>query len=218
MHEATIRIAGAGPFADVTARTGGSIDLWCNDHCDLLYVSDDDPLAVLDCIDDLVGVQEHIHGDGEAVVITGDCLKPHEDPLVDPYLARHNCLVLPPLVYERGAKFCRVLALDSANLTSFYRDLVTDATVSVESKREVGDIASNAPLLTMEDVLSALSQRQFEVLKTAYELGYYRIPRDVTTAEIGAAVGVDRRTAEEHLRRAENKLMDAVVDYVGHRR
>ncbi len=60
-------------------------------------------------------------------------------------------------------------------------------------------------------LLPDLSPRQREALVTAFEAGYYEIPREATTEELGEALGVDRRTAEEHLRRAENKLLGALA-------
>jgi len=46
------------------------------------------------------------------------------------------------------------------------------------------------------------------------EAGYYEIPRKATTGELAGRLDVDRRTFEEHLRRAEKKLLPALVDHV----
>lgn len=211
MFEATFRIDGAGAVADLTAGPDAAVDLWCNDHCDLLSVTGADRSAVRDRVAALAGVQEHLADDRALVVITGGCLEAHEEPLVDPYLARHDCLSLPPLSYRDGAKFLRVLTLDPANLTGLYRDLAAEGTVTVESKREVGSVARDGPLLADAAALSALTDRQAETLLAAHERGYYRIPRGTTMAEVAETMGIDRRTAEEHLRRAENKLLDGVV-------
>lgn len=218
MHEATFRIDGAGAVADLTADLDAAVDLWCNDHCDLLYVTGADREAVRDRVGALAGVQEHVADDRDLVVITGECLEAHEEPLVDPHLARHDCLSLPPLSYRDGAKFLRALTLDPANLTGLYRDLAAEGAVTVESKREVGGVDRDGPLPADDAALPSLTDRQAEVLLVAHERGYYRIPRETTTAEVAAVVGVDRRTAEEHLRRAENKLMDGVVPRLRRRR
>ena len=63
----------------------------------------------------------------------------------------------------------------------------------------------------LDSALPDLSPRQREALLTAVETGYYRIPRDATTDDVAARLGVERRTAEEHLRRAENKLLSALA-------
>lgn len=215
MYEATFRIEGDGTYAAATADTDASVELWCNDHCDLLYVTAGATDEILAHVRGRVGVQDLLRRPDELVVITTECLKQHEEDLIETYLARHNCLLLPPLRYAGGAKFCRVLALDPAALTACYRDLIEDGfSVTVERKREIETVTHDAPLLTLDGVLPDLSPRQREVFSTANDRGYYEIPRETTTEAIAEAVGIERRTAEEHLRRAENKLVAALIDYV----
>ena len=215
MYEARVRIKGNGAYAAATAGTDASIELWCNDHCDLLYVVGDATDGILAHVCERVGVQDCLQRPDEVVIITGECLKRHEGNLIETYLARHDCLLLPPLRYVNGAKSCRVLALDPANLTACYRDLIDAGfAVTVERKREIETISHGAPLLSLDNVLPNLSPRQRETFAAAYDDGYYEIPRETTTTAITEEVGVKRRTAEEHLRRAENKLVAALVEYV----
>lgn len=152
-----------------------------------------------------------VEGD-ECLLITEGCLKEHEDDHIEATLAHHDCLLVPPLKYADGAKWCRLLALDPANLTAFYRDVAEEYHVTVESKRTVEYVSADRPLHTLDSALPDLSSRQREALQTTTEMGYYRIPRDTTTAEVADSMGVERRTFEEHLRRAENKLLTTLTD------
>ncbi len=56
-------------------------------------------------------------------------------------------------------------------------------------------------------VLDALTDRQREVVRTAHEMGYYEIPRQVPTEEIAAELDLDQSTVSEHLQRAERNLL-----------
>ena len=215
MHEATFRIEGNGTYAAMTSGNDASIELWCNDHCDLLHVSNGAVDKILDYIQDQVGVQDIIQHSAETTVITSECVQKTRDDYIEKYLTRHNCLLLPPLQYAAGARFCRVLALDPAALTGFYRNLIEDGLkVDVESKHEISSVRHNSPLLTLDSVLPEFTSRQRETLVAAYDLGYYEIPRQTTTTEISNEVGVERRTAEEHLRRAENKFIKSMISYL----
>lgn len=214
MYQAVFRVHGTGPFEQVTATSGAGIELWCNDHCDLLHLDGDEDGEVLEHIRSTVGVRQHVGGDEDSVVITESCLKQRLDDPIERYLAAHDCLSLPPLRYAAGAKIVRVLALTPENLTSFYRAVAADHSVVVESKRRLASVATSAPLLSVDSVLPTLSPRQHEVFLTAHEQGYYELPRETTTAAIADAVGIERRTAEDHLRRAEKKIADAVVEYL----
>lgn len=211
MHEATFRIEGRGDFANITRQVGASIELWCNDHCDLLRVSGDPDRKILAGIEQLTGVHDSLIQSSDEIIVTENCLERHEVTMIDTFLSRHDCLMLPPLTYERGYKACRVLALDPEKLTDFYLDLLDHTQVVVESKREVTGLAHRTPMLSLGDTLPSLSARQREVLLLAWKHGYYEIPRQTTTEEIADSVGIERRTAEQHLRRAENKIVEAIV-------
>jgi predicted DNA binding protein len=211
MYEAVFHIDGAGPYERATAGGATRVELWCNDHCDLLSVVGDADDAVFDHVRDAVGIRQRLVDGDDQLVVTDACLRRHDHDSVERYLAAHDCLTLPPLRYEHGSKVVRVLALDAASLADFYRDVAGDYPVTVASKRELAAPSADAPLLSFDDRLPDLSPRQREVYRTAHEQGYFEIPRETTTADVAAAVGIERRTAEHHLRRAEQKLADALV-------
>jgi len=45
------------------------------------------------------------------------------------------------------------------------------------------------------------------VLETAYDLGYFEVPRDTTADAIAQRLDLGRSTVTEHLQRAERKLV-----------
>ncbi len=55
--------------------------------------------------------------------------------------------------------------------------------------------------------LDELTDRQREAVRTAYEMGYYEVPRTVTTEDVAAELDVDPSTIAEHLQRAERNLL-----------
>lgn len=213
MEEATIRIEDDTAYASATAGNDAVIELWCNEHCDLLHVLGPGEEAI-DYVRRQVGVRDRIRDGNEQLIITKDCLKQHEEGYIETYLQRHDCLLLPPLTYQDGMKRVRVLALDSERLTSFFRDITNDFTVEVDSKRTIAVPVSGSPFLQLDLFLPDLSTRQHEVLFKAWEDGYYEIPRQVTTAEIAEEFDLDRRTVEDHIRRAEKKFVDALAEHL----
>lgn len=212
MYEATFHIRGDVAYEDATAGRDADIELWCNDHCDLLHVRGDDDHAVRDEVAAAVGVEDTIERGDEQIIITSECLRPHTEQNVEGYLERHDCLLLPPLRYENGGKLVRVLTLDPENLTRFYQDIQESFHVTVRSKREIDSVTQDRPLLSIDTLIPELSERQEEAVISAWEEGYYAIPRETTTEELATALGIDRRTFEEHLRIAENKLVGTLVE------
>lgn len=56
-----------------------------------------------------------------------------------------------------------------------------------------------------------ITLRQREVLETAYDLGYYEVPRQAKASDIADSMGLDRSTVTEHLQRAERRLVTAAL-------
>lgn len=61
------------------------------------------------------------------------------------------------------------------------------------------------------DTLSMLTERQLEVFRTAVELGYYDIPRRTTHEDIADKLDCAPSTVDEHLRKAESRVLQTLV-------
>lgn len=209
MHRVTFRVDGDGPLATAAATHDATADLWCDDHCDLLRVRGPASAAFLDAVRDELTVRDELAGEDDHVAIT-DCLA-EDYAAVDPLVAAHDCVLVPPLSYEDGDRLLRVLALDGDRLAGLYEDLRAEWHVEVVRKTTAVDAGAAMPAEGAENPLATLSERQREALDIAVAGGHYERPRAMGTAEVAAAMGVGRRTAAEHLRKAERRVLEAVV-------
>jgi len=57
-----------------------------------------------------------------------------------------------------------------------------------------------------------LTDRQHEVIETAYEMGYFEHPRRTNGSEIADALDISLSTFTEHLAIAQSKVLDALVE------
>jgi len=65
----------------------------------------------------------------------------------------------------------------------------------------------------VQDVLAReLTNRQLEVLVTAYRAGYFQRPRETTGAEVADDLSISPSTFSQHLRAAQRKLLDALFE------
>lgn len=60
--------------------------------------------------------------------------------------------------------------------------------------------------------LNKLTEKQREVLIAAYKLGYYDIPRKITSEALANKLGLVDSTVVEHLRKAEQRLMTQILE------
>ena len=56
-----------------------------------------------------------------------------------------------------------------------------------------------------------LSESEIKILKIAYSTGYYELPKRTYLEGISMLVGLSKSTVEEHLRKAENKIINSEI-------
>ncbi|AIC15498.1 helix-turn-helix domain-containing protein [Nitrososphaera viennensis] len=62
-----------------------------------------------------------------------------------------------------------------------------------------------------ESPLSKLTLKQRQALLTAYALGYYDVPRRISSEQLSEHLNADKSTVVEHLRKAERKLIASII-------
>lgn len=70
-------------------------------------------------------------------------------------------------------------------------------------------------LSTYEISSNELTDRQMEILKLAYKMGYFDVDRRVTLTELAKQLGISTPTLEEIMRRALRKVVKYYLDKVG---
>lgn len=78
-----------------------------------------------------------------------------------------------------------------------------DITISIQ---QVGQYSPGT-----RDMLSMLTERQREVFETAVDMGYYDIPRQVNQSDLADALDCAPSTVDEHLRKAESRVLRGLV-------
>jgi predicted DNA binding protein len=126
--------------------------------------------------------------------------------VIEAALARAGLVVRRPLVYRDGKIHGHVVGDPDALQTVL--DRAPDALQLQVDK--IGRFPS-----ARANPASELSDRQWEALEAALDLGYYDKPRGATHEEIAEALGCAPNTASNHLQKAEAKLVHAVMDDIG---
>lgn len=148
-------------------------------------------------------------------VLVMDCIDlPHD--FVYRAVDDAHCILIPPTRYEHGCEHYTVMSFAEAKSRSLFQSLREGGRdVELLHKRAL----SRQPLLNTRSVavpalLSGLTDRQVDALLLAARHGMYDSPRKTTAANIADGVGLSRSTFEEHLRKAENRLVHNLVPYL----
>jgi hypothetical protein len=62
-----------------------------------------------------------------------------------------------------------------------------------------------------ESILSKLTFKQRQALLTAYGLGYYDVPRRISSEQLSEYLNAAKSTIVEHLKKAERKLIASII-------
>lgn len=102
-----------------------------------------------------------------------------------------------PELQDRGATLSLVGSQDA--IAGTIREYENDG-VTPDLRKLGGYDGSERPL-------DRLTDRQREVIQTAYDMGYYEVPREASTDIVAAELDLDSSTVAEHLQRAERNLL-----------
>jgi predicted DNA binding protein len=92
---------------------------------------------------------------------------------------------------------------DNKNLTRFIELMKTHAgTIETMSFKKAA--------YEKHDIISVLTDRQKEIMITAKKHGYYKYPRKINSGELAQKIGLSKGTTLEHLRKAEERLMENI--------
>lgn len=114
-------------------------------------------------------------------------------------LADTELLVVPPIEYGTDGEMLFEIAGEQDALQGLVANLPDHLSVSVNRLGEYDAYR--------ESQVTALTDRQEEVLEVAREHGYYEIPRRASVRDVAEEVGCSKSTAANHLRKAESRLV-----------
>ena len=222
-YELAFRLQHDCPYNDFSrAHPTAVVSHWCNWSRDVLEISDPglDPTSTARAIRQLlrqVGskvlrssvVPPHLR------VILQHCACDRLPPPTLPLVERRNCLNLQPMVYTDGWEHYRVTAFSPRDLARLVTDLRRRARVEVLSRRRVDAGALHLSLfVSTASLLGDLTPKQSRALTTAFDQGYFLMPRGASATEIARRLGVPRMSFLDHLRKAQNKVIHSIAPYV----
>jgi predicted DNA binding protein len=204
------------PFIDLSREVPGTpISMWCLWTHELLEVPTRDP-ATLQTLSKAIRKAGRVVDEwadvrgGRVFLLKCTCEK--YDSIWN-LMSAHQCWDAPPVVYLDGWASFRLLSFAERNGLGLFRELKSRGPTELLKKREIE--LSVLPTSVWTDTLfGELTDRQMAAMLEAHRSGYYQSPRRVGTDVIAQGLGVSRSTYEEHLRKAESRILDAVIPYL----
>ncbi len=134
---------------------------------------------------------------------------------VSPVFEKNHCLELQPCVYKGGWEYYRMISFSERDARSVFSMLEKYCEVEMISRRVIRSGAVKETMLVSTNALfGGLTRKQIQALIFALENGYYQVPKKVTTEEMASKLKLPRTTYEEHLRKAEGKVLRSMAPYI----
>ncbi|MFQ6123959.1 MAG: helix-turn-helix domain-containing protein [Candidatus Heimdallarchaeota archaeon] len=191
------------------------IQQWCNHQHDILELKGE-PTVLERAITDLeteLGTVLRIFPEHNQVQLIMKRCKCIELPLTS-IIDRYDCLQLPPVRYVAGREIINLLVTpeDAGLILDNIRKEDPASKVKVLQLAPLKNSFNPYPLfLPLDGLKNSLTAKQLQVLTKAYNKGYYELPRKVFLETLAGDMNIHRRTYEEHLRKAEKKIMSFLI-------
>ena len=142
-----------------------------------------------------------IQGDQLFVLIEGDdFIANYHDPAL---------FFVNPVFTEKGHEYWELGSWERERLIKFYKN------VQKFTKITLLKLQNEIPQLFLHQALPKLTPKQKEAFILARDLGYYNHPRKISVEQIAKRNNLSRSTFQEHLRKAESKIMEVVGKGIG---
>lgn len=192
---------------------------WCNYNNDVIEIVVENPDDYGLVVDELnehrpIGIIEESSDQLKVHIVVKSC-SCDDDETVERQISSVNMLHIYPSVLERGWEYHRILFFRHEDFEELMQRLKENSfTVEILRKVPFDGLISGSLAFTADALLSDLTEKQVDAILTAHRYGYYSLPRRADVQTIASKINVPRTTFQEHLKKAENKLISALAPYV----
>jgi len=220
LHEVVLKVTFNGFLIDLTRRFPSTkIFIWCNRENDVIEVivknPEDYPIVVEEiraC--DFPGVVEESSDNRSLYLNVSECHCMLQNTIVR-HIGTLDILNVFPNFLENGWAYHRLIVFRHEDLEELLRRLEKWGWVyKILRKVPFNGFIASSLTLTADALFSNLTDKQIDAMLTAYRHGYYNLPRDADIQTIAAKERVPRTTFQEHLKKAENKMVAGLVPYI----
>ncbi len=148
-------------------------------------------------------------------LVARSCCCGGPQPGVGTIAEEHNFMRVPPPVFLGGWEYHRLVGFDDNDLRGLLKRLDGIGRTEVLHKKSVSEgVTDDTFLLSLSSLFGQLTGKQMKALLSAVEGGYYEIPKRITADDLARKQGQPRSTLEEHIRKAESKVVLAMAPYM----
>ena len=223
LQEISFRLQHDSPYNNISRKYPAiPISVWCNHDKDILEIECNDATLFDRLHDDLVNLSFVIgtplirktfeHKNVHVVVKHCSC---YYQGSIMQALSHYNLLCIPPVSHREGWEYYRIVGFNAKDIKDLFRDLKRRALFEILSNKIITQQSvSYYFTISLGSFFASLTGKQMEAFLMALDFGYYKVPKRTTLDQIANLNRIPRSTYENHVRKAESKIMQAVGPYI----
>lgn len=162
----------------------------------------------------LDGVIDHV-GDKYQNHLISKSIPCGVENIIDDCSSNLDILHIAPVSYYGGWEYHRVIAFRQDDITKLIEEFQECSYMPwILRKVPFSGFSAGSMTVRTETLFEGLTDLQTDAVLTAHSHGYYRIPRSADVKAISNSIGVRRTTFQEHLRKGENKIIQALIPHL----
>jgi len=220
LYEVALKVTLKSFWTDLTRRfPSSSIFIWCNRENDVIEVvvrNPEDYPVVLEEIrgHPIMDVIEEMADDHRLYLNVHQCHCMKQNTIVR-HIGKLDILNIFPNMIENGWVYHRLVVFRHEDLEELLTRFENQGWFyKILRKVPFDGFVASSLTLSADALFSGLTEKQMDAILTAHRYGYYNLPRDADVQAIATKVNVPRTTFQEHLMKAENKLVAALVPHI----
>ena len=190
---------------------------WCNgDHdvIEIISVAKDSEEQVMEELSQLAGIVEKTYEKGRIHLIVKQCACQYEGTISE-VIDEFSILHLSPVIHEGGWEYYRGIVFRHEDIDQLFQRFDEKGfDYEIIRKAPFEGVISSSLTLTADALFSSLTEKQLAALVMAHSNGYYNYPRQTNVKNLAALKRVPRTTFQEHLQKAESKLLSSLMPFL----
>ena len=222
-QEISFRLQHDSPYNNISRKYPTiPISVWCNHDKDILEIRCDDATLFDKFYDDFVNlclvigtplIRNTFEQENVRVAIK-HCSCYYQGSIMQA-LSHHNLLYIPPVSHREGWEYYRIIGFDSKDIKDLFREFKRRAVFEILSNKKVTQQSvTDYFTISLGGFFAGLTAKQMGAFLMALDFGYYKVPKRTTLDQIANVNRIPRSTYENHVRKAESKIMQAIGPYI----
>ncbi|MGC8608715.1 MAG: helix-turn-helix domain-containing protein [Thermoplasmata archaeon] len=126
-----------------------------------------------------------------------------------------NLLWRAPVLYENGGEELNLISTKMEDFSLLFDQFTQIGKASINMKRTIDPaLIRDVYTISISEVFAGITEKQLRYIIDAISMGYYSIPKRSDLKDIAEANSISDSTMQEHLKKAENKIMTSLYPYL----